>query len=192
MASNPQEMARRALRREWEQLTALEKHVLDHLVSRKPITTDTIAAFGEVRSFGERMSDRIAAFGGSWRFVIGFLTVLVAWIVLNSWILARARGAFDPYPYILLNLFLSMIAAIQAPIIMMSQNRQAAKDRFETAHDLEVDLKAEIEIRSLHDKLDELREKHWSELVAMQQQQIAMLERLLELRMEQGPTLPPA
>jgi uncharacterized membrane protein len=99
---------------------------------------------------------------------------------LNSIILARYHDAFDPYPYILLNLFLSMLASIQAPIIMMSQNRQAAKDRLDAAHDYEVNLKAEMEIETLHQKLDELREQKWAELVEMQQEQIHLLTKLLE------------
>jgi uncharacterized membrane protein len=122
----------------------------------------------------------VAAFGGSWTFIGIFASVLIAWIVLNSVILAKAHSAFDPYPYILLNLFLSMIAAIQAPVIMMSQNRQAAKDRLDAAHDYEINLKAELEIAHLHQKMDELREKQWTELVAMQQKQIRMLTKLLE------------
>jgi uncharacterized membrane protein len=99
---------------------------------------------------------------------------------LNSWLLARRGEAFDPYPYILLNLILSMLAALQAPVIMMSQNRQAAKDRLDAAHDYEVNLKAEMEILSLHQKLDTLREQQWAELVATQQEQIRLLTLLLE------------
>src|SRR6185295_10578400 len=131
-------------------------------------------------TFGERLADRIAAFGGSWTFLLLFLVVLVSWVGLNSLVLARRHEAFDPYPYILLNLFLSMIAALQAPIIMMSQNRQAAKDRLDAAHDYEVNLKAELEILSLHEKVDELRERKWGELIELQQEQIRMLMRLLE------------
>ncbi len=103
-------------------------------------------------------------------------------MVLNSYVLARRGDAFDPYPYILLNLLLSMLAAVQAPIIMMSQNRQAAKDRLDAAHDYEVNLKAELEILSLHEKIDELRERKWAELIRLQQEQIQMLVRLSEER----------
>ena len=126
------------------------------------------------------MADRVAAFGGSWTFIIIFGCILLAWVILNSFILAKRNAAFDPYPYILLNLFLSMMASVQAPIIMMSQNRQAAKDRLDAAHDYEINLKAELEIASLHAKMDELRDKQWSELVAMQQEQINLLMKLLE------------
>lgn len=120
----------------------------------------------EARSFGERLADRIAAIGGSWSFLIGFGAVILVWIVLNVWILARVGAAFDPYPFILLNLFLSLLAAVQAPIIMMSQNRQAARDRFAASHDYEVNLKAEIEIMSLHEKLDRIREGELAAILA--------------------------
>jgi uncharacterized membrane protein len=106
-------------------------------------------------TFGQRLSDSVARWGGSWFFVSGFGLFLVGWALLNSWLLAYPER-FDPYPYIFLNLILSMIAAIQAPIIMMSQNRQAAKDRIEAQLDYEVNLKAEIEIMALHDKVDEV------------------------------------
>jgi uncharacterized membrane protein len=111
--------------------------------------------FDDDMTFGQKLSDNVAKWGGSWFFVSGFGLFLVAWAMLNSWLLA-SPARFDPYPYIFLNLILSMIAAIQAPIIMMSQNRQAAKDRIEAQLDYEVNLKAEIEIMALHDKVDEL------------------------------------
>jgi uncharacterized membrane protein len=110
---------------------------------------------------------------------------LLAWVVLNSVILARFHDAFDPYPYILLNLFLSRLASSQAPIIMMSQSRPAAKDRLDAAHDYEVNLKAEMEIENLHQKLDELREQKGAELVEMQQEQIRLLTTLLEEKNKQ-------
>src|SRR5690606_6651438 len=94
-------------------------------------------------TFGARLADRMASFGGSWTFILSFLAILAAWIVLNSFILQSRNRAFDPYPYILLNLFLSMIASLQAPIIMMSQNRQACRDRLDASHDYEVNLRAE-------------------------------------------------
>jgi uncharacterized membrane protein len=186
MSLELQELAKRVLRREWGHLSAAERRVVEHVAGRVPITRDTNLEFRETRSFGERASDRIAAFGGSWPFVIGAIVCLVAWIVLNSVLLARARHSFDPYPYILLNLFLSMVAALQAPIIMMSQNRHNEKDRLDAAHDYEVNLKAEIEIRSLHEKLDDLRERSWSELVEQQRQQIRLLEQLLAVRLAEA------
>jgi uncharacterized membrane protein len=111
--------------------------------------------------------------------------VLFAWVVLNSVLLASRDAAFDPYPYILLNLFLSMLAAIQAPIILMSQNRQSVKDRLNAAHDYEVNLKAELEILSLHEKLDELdelRDSKWTELITLQQEQLNLLTQLAKER----------
>lgn len=161
-------------------LGATERRIMDYLLGHRRVVRDVNRELEENRRFGERLADRIAAFGGSWTFILLFLSVLIAWVVLNSVVLARRGGAFDPYPYILLNLFLSMIAALQAPVIMMSQNRQAARDRTEAAHDYEVNLMAEVEIRTLHDKLDQLRDHDWASLVAQQREQIELLERLLE------------
>ena len=123
-------------------------------------------------TFGQRLADRVAEFGGSWTFIIIFFSALVAWVILNSYILARMGYEFDPYPYILLNLFLSMLAAFQAPVIMMSQNRQAAKDRADMAHDYEVNLKSEMELMQLHDKLDLLVQQKWQSLIDSQAQQM--------------------
>ena len=167
-------------------LGAAERRVMEYLLDQRRVTRDVNRELEENRRLGERVADRIAAFGGSWTFILLFLLVLVAWVVLNSLVLARRGRAFDPYPYILLNLFLSMIAALQAPVIMMSQNRMAARDRLEAAHDYEVNLMAEVEIRTLHDKLDRLRDHDWASLVVQQQEQIRLLERLLE-RAGEGP-----
>jgi uncharacterized membrane protein len=146
---------------------------------RRTLVSRRVHAAGDDRTFGERVADAVAAFGGSWTFIFLFAFVIGGWVILNSYILYRAGETFDPYPYILLNLFLSMLAAVQAPVILMSQNRQAAKDRLTAEHDYEVNLKAELEVRLLHEKLDELREQKWIELVEMQQRQLRMLERLL-------------
>ena len=135
--------------------------------------------FEESLTLGQRLADRIAVFGGSWTFILLFLATLVSWIVLNTVVLSRVGKPFDAYPYIFLNLILSMLAALQAPVIMMSQNRYAAKDRVAAAHDYEVNLKSELEILALHEKVDTLRERQWAELVAMQQEQIRLLTRLL-------------
>ena len=113
-------------------------------------------------------------------FIILFGIVLVCWVVLNSYILINYNKAFDPYPYILLNLFLSMLASIQAPIILMSQNRQAEIDRINAEHDYEVNLKAELEIMLLHEKIDLLRESQWSELIEIQKQQLTLLSDLIK------------
>jgi uncharacterized membrane protein len=161
-------------------LGAAERRVVEYLLGHRQVARDVNRELEDARGLGERLADRIAAFGGSWTFILIFVGVLLAWVALNTLILARHGRAFDPYPYILLNLFLSMIAALQAPVIMMSQNRQAARDRLEATHDYEVNLMAEVEIRTLHDKLDQLRERDWAALVALQQDQIRLLERLLE------------
>jgi len=129
-------------------------------------------------TLGERVADRVAQFGGSWRFIGLFGGILVVWMVINAWVLAT--HPFDPYPFILLNLVLSTLAALQAPVIMMSQNRQAHKDRMHAQQDYEVNLMAEIEIRDLHDKLDSLRFKQWHELWHIQKRQIELLEHLCE------------
>ena len=163
----------------YARLGAAERRVVEYLLGNRRVTRDVNREMEGARTFGERLADRIAAFGGSWTFILLFLVVLVSWVGLNSLVLARRHEAFDPYPYILLNLFLSLIAALQAPVIMMSQNRQAARDRLEAAHDYEVNLMAEVEIRTLHDKLDQLRERDWARLVEQQQEQIRMLQMLL-------------
>ncbi len=134
------------------ELGDIEKRVLAKAHERKIISTDINAALQAESSLGERMADGIARIGGSWGFITTFLIFLVVWCVINTVVLATR--AFDPYPFIFLNLVLSMIAAIQAPIIMMSQNRQAERDRFEAAKDYEVNLKAELEVLSLHQKID--------------------------------------
>lgn len=135
-----------------DELGETEKRVLRQAHERKIVSTDVNAAFSANTSLGERLADGIARVGGSWSFIVCFLLFLVVWCVVNTVVLLS--GAFDPYPFIFLNLVLSMIAAIQAPIIMMSQNRQTERDRFEAAKDYEVNLKAELEVLSLHQKID--------------------------------------
>ncbi|ACE91414.1 DUF1003 domain-containing protein [Rhizobium phaseoli] len=135
-----------------DELGDIEKRVLAKAHERKVISTDVNAAFSAEASFGERVADGIARVGGSWSFIIAFLAFLGVWTIINTILLATRP--FDPYPFVFLNLILSMLAAIQAPIIMMSQNRQAERDRFEAAKDYEVNLKAELEVLSLHQKID--------------------------------------
>lgn len=159
-----------------------EQRVIERLNQRLHVSRNARKDFEETLTLGQRLADRIAIFGGSWTFIILFLSLLLAWIALNTVILTRWGQSFDPYPYIFLNLILSMLAALQAPVIMMSQNRYAAKDRVAAEHDYEVNLKSELEILALHKKIDTLREQQWVELVAMQQQQIQLLTRLLEER----------
>ena len=152
-----------------------ERKVLARWLQRRHVTEDPNAAFARGLSLGERAADRIASFGGSWTFVAAFLLTMAAWIVWNR----LAQKPVDPFPFILLNLALSCVAALQAPVIMMSQNRQAAKDRLDAQHDYEVNLKAEMEITALHLKLDELREQQWQRLLDLQARQIALLEELV-------------
>ena len=154
--------------------------VARHVVERRHIARDLAADDGPSASLGQRAADTVARFGGSWAFVGLFGLSLLAWVAVNAVLLARNGSTFDPYPYILLNLFLSMLAAIQAPIILMSQNRQAEKDRLATAHDYEVNLKAELEIMLLHDKIDRLQDTQWRELLALQTRQLELLERLAD------------
>jgi uncharacterized membrane protein len=135
-----------------EELGDIERRVLKRAHERKLVSTDVNAVIEAEASFGERLADNIARVGGSWSFIMIFLAFLVIWTVINTIILATR--AFDPYPFVFLNLVLSMVAALQAPIIMMSQNRQAERDRFEAAKDYEVNLKAELEVLSLHQKID--------------------------------------
>jgi len=164
MSESTAALARRILEQDGTSLTRTERRVLERITARQQISHDVSAVYDEQLSFGQRVADKVAEFGGSWTFILCFAGVLVFWVVLNTVLLARG-AIFDPYPFILLNLFLSMLAAIQAPIIMMSQNRQAAKDRLAAAHDYEVNLKAEIEILALHDKLDQLRAHDLTELL---------------------------
>ena len=127
-------------------------------------------------TLGDRLSDRLADFGGSWIFISIFMGMLIIWMVINTWLLLEKP--FDPYPYILLNLVLSCLAAIQAPVILMSQNRQEAKDRLRSEHDYEVNVKAEIEIRKLHEKLDHLLMHQWQRLMEIQQLQVDLMEEI--------------
>ena len=155
-------LAQRLLDMGYEEIPARERKVIERVAKRLAVSRDINIEHEKSYTFGERLADKVASFGGSWTFLILFASVIIGWVILNSLMLA---GGFDPYPYILLNLFLSMLASIQAPVIMMSQNRQAAKDRLSAAHDYEVNLKAEIEIMALHEKLDEIRAKDLTELL---------------------------
>ena len=161
-------VSRRWLGKETHELAANEASVVRSAAERRPISEDVNEAFDDRQSFGDRLADRVAEFGGSWTFLIAFGLFLVTWTLIN---LVLRRDAFDPYPFIFLNLMLSMIAAAQAPIIMMSQNRQASKDRLDAGNDYQVNLKAEIEIMALLDKVEHL--------TARQQEQTEMIERLL-------------
>jgi len=180
MGKEVHDTAEKLFRSKYEELTDLEKHVAHHITERTPISTNVVEDLSKEMTLGQKMADKVASFGGSWLFISIFMGMMVIWIILNSFILIRLNSSFDPYPYIFLNLVLSMLAAIQAPIILMSQNRQAFKDRLGAEHDYEVNLKAELEIISLHEKLDSLREKQWNELMAVQREQMRLLRELPE------------
>src|SRR6059036_4284218 len=158
------------------ELSALDQEVIESLQQHEILSSDISKQFERKLTFGERLSDRIASFGGSWRFITLFGAVLFGWIILNAIFLLN-RG-FDPYPFILLNLILSCLAAIQAPIIMMSQNRAESRDRLRAENDYKVNLKAELEIRHLHEKIDHLLRRQYNRLFEIQQIQIELLDEL--------------
>jgi len=163
------------------ELTDLERQVVQSLTTHEILSSDVDKEFEAELTYGERLSDRLAAFGGSWNFLIIFGCVLALWIGLNL-VLLLVWKPFDPYPYILLNLILSCLAAIQAPIIMMSQNRLEAKDRLRAAHDYQVNLKAELEIRNLHQKIDHLLSRQWERLIEIQEIQIELMQEMRSQR----------
>ena len=169
-----QQLAQHLLGKALHELEPEETHVLETIRQRRPISRDVADASDAESTFGERLSDRVASVGGSWTFIICFSLTMLGWMLLNSDVLAHFGLAFDPYPYIFLNLMLSTLAAVQAPIIMMSQNRQAAKDRVAARLDFEVNLRAELEIMRLHEKIDQ----------RIQQRLDQILERLPEKRPE--------
>jgi uncharacterized membrane protein len=158
------------------ELSALDQEVVESLEQHEILSSDIEKQFEKKLTFGERLSDQIASFGGSWRFIILFGVVLVLWIILNAALLLN-RG-FDPYPFILLNLILSCLAAMQAPIIMMSQNRAELRDRLRSENDYKINLKAELEIRHLHEKIDHLLRRQYNRLFEIQQIQIELLEEI--------------
>src|SRR5437879_10959400 len=158
------------------ELSALDQEVIESLEQHEILSSDLSKQFERKLTFGERLSDHIAEFGGSWKFLISFGAVLFIWIAINGVILAT--HAFDPFPFILLNLILSCLAAVQAPVIMMSQNRAEARDRLRAENDYKVNLKAELEIRHLHEKIDHLLRRQYNRLFEIQQIQIELLEEI--------------
>ncbi len=154
----------------------LEQKVINSIHDSELLALNPVKTYTEKVKYGDRIADRVAQFGGSWRFIITFFVILIAWIIVNGFILLNR--AFDPYPFILMNMILSCLAAIQAPIIMMSQNRQETKDRIRSENDYMVNLKAEIEIRTLHEKVDHLLLDQWARLMKTQEVQMEMLEEL--------------
>ncbi|CDX27327.1 conserved hypothetical protein [Mesorhizobium plurifarium] len=164
------------LQQEHGEFSELDRQVVESIAKQDTISENSEEEYEEHRSFPDRVSDTMAEFGGSWWFLISFAAVLLLWIGIN--LIAGTTNAFDPYPFILLNLLLSCIAAIQAPVIMMSQKRQEAKDRLRSFNDYRVNLKAELEVRHLHEKLDYLISRQWQRLAEMQQMQLDAMHEL--------------
>ena len=173
-----EEYIKNVLETEKGELSALEDDVVKSLKEHELLTKNINAEFERQLTFGERASDKIAEFGGSWKFIISFGIVIVLWVILNAIVLIKRP--FDPFPFILLNLILSCLAALQAPVIMMSQNRLEAKDRMRSEHDYRVNLKAELEIRHLHEKIDHLLQHQWQRLLEIQQIQTELMEEMMK------------
>lgn len=158
-------LARRLLDVGIGDMPSRERKLLERMAKRLAISRNINQEFDRQLTFGERLADHVAEIGGSWSFIMGFGAFIGVWVLVNAAILAGMGGAFDPYPFVFLNLILSLLAAVQAPVIMMSQNRQADKDRMAAGHDYEVNLKAEIEIAALHEKLDSIRAHELAEIL---------------------------
>ncbi len=171
------DLAKELLGKAYAELTPVQKSVIDLICAEAPSGISPDLNLDD-RTFWQRLADHVAAVGGSWGFIGAFGVFLVLWTGANVWILGHYLGRpFDPYPFIFLNLLLSMLAAIQAPVIMMSQNRAAAKDRLQAEHDYMVNLRAELEIMRLHDKLDELRSREIESLLTSQTEAIKLLKK---------------
>jgi uncharacterized membrane protein len=172
LQSYQQQYVSSLLKDEQGEVSELDREVLEGLQKHELMSRDPEEVEANL-TFGQRLADRIAEFGGSWYFIIVFGIILFGWMALNSWLMVNKP--FDPYPYILLNLVLSTLAAIQAPLIMMSQNRQETRDRLHAQHDYQVNLKAELEIRQLHQKIDHLLTHQWERLVKIQEVQMELI-----------------
>jgi uncharacterized membrane protein len=171
------EFVRAEMERDRGEISTLEEEVVKSLHDGALVADNLNREFDQSLTLGQRISDRVAEFGGSWRFIISFFVVMILWIIANSvYILFKP---FDPYPYILLNLGLSLLAAVQAPIILMSQNRQEARDRLRAENDYQVNLKAELEVRTVSEKLDLLIHHQWAHLLEIQQIQTEMIQDML-------------
>jgi len=176
------EFVRSEMEKDRGELTSIEDKVVRSLHDGELIADNLNQEFDRSLTFGERLSDRVAEFGGSWRFIILFFGVIFVWVTANSVYLLFQP--FDPYPYILLNLVLSLLASVQAPIILMSQNRQEARDRMRAENDYKVNLKAELEVRAVGEKLDQLIHHQWAHLLEIQQIQIEMIEDIMGRTMD--------
>ncbi len=163
-----------SLKAEHGDVSELERAVAESIARADTLADNIEETYEEKRTFGQIAADKVATFGGSWAFIIWFMVIMGAWMAVNVYM--TAKDAFDPYPFILLNLVLSTLAAIQAPIIMMSQKRQEQKDRLHALNDYQVNLKAEIEIRALHEKLDYLLTKQWQRMAEIQEMQLEIMQ----------------
>ncbi len=163
-----------------DEASARRRRILKHVAERTVVTRDVHEEADDKETTGEWLADKVAEFGGSWTFIMIFMGFLFFWAILNTIILIT--NALDPYPFIFLNLLLSMLAALQAPIIMMSQNRQSQKDRLTAQHDYEVNLKAELEIMALHEKVDQLRNEQLVQMLAKHDEQIKLLTDLVKAK----------
>lgn len=170
------EYVQRLMEQELGELSGLEQEVAKSLRENEFLAENVNVEFEHTLTFGQRIADKVAEFGGSWRFIIIFTAILMVWIIVNS--LMLWWRPFDPYPYILLNLVLSALAAVQAPVIMMSQNRQEARDRLRAESDYKVNLKAEVEIRMINEKLDQLIHHQWTRLLEIQEIQMEMIREM--------------
>ena len=162
-------------------LSDVERHAMERLLKPR-LSHDPLVSFQRELSLGERIADKVATFGGSWTFLGFFFAFMLGWMFVNT----QTMNAADPYPFILLNLVLSCLAAVQAPVIMMSQNRQSARDRFDAKQDYQVNLRAELQIAALHQKLDELRAAEWRRMLELVEQQEERLIRIEELSSRRG------
>jgi len=169
-----QEYIESVLATERGELSKLDREVVKSMIHNETLSRNINSQFEKKLTFGDRIADKVAEFGGSWRFIGIFALIILIWIVANTIILLNKP--YDPYPFLLLNIMLSCLAAIQAPVIMMSQNRKEAKDRLRSENDYKVNLKAELEIRILHEKIDNLIQHQWQRLLEIQQLQIDMME----------------
>jgi uncharacterized membrane protein len=158
------------------QLSEMERDVVESLRHQDLLSENIEAEFVQQLTFGQWLADRVAAFGGSWTFLMLFVVLIIMWMLINM-VVVIARP-FDPYPFILLNLVLSFLAAVQAPVIMMSQNRQETKDRIRAEHDYRINLKAELEVRLLHSKIDLLLTNQWQRLMEIQQMQLDLMQEM--------------
>ena len=176
-------LARQLLDSGLTSLSDREQRVILLIARRQYVARNVNGVIADNESFGERLADRVAQLGGSWSFILVFTGMLLGWVTVNTVVLAKGGGGFDPYPYIFLNLILSMVAALQAPVILMSQNRQAARDRLAASLDYEVNLKAEVEIMSLHEKLDRIRSEHLEGVLREQSGKIDELTRVVRAQL---------